>query len=146
MPNDTSNTDAARFLRTLRVATQSAIVRHDLLRGGRERSSAATFLALAAKGAGDWRFPAEGLLSADGLVLATLVQTGAGERNLVLQAQGAAGLASYINLAVRLRLNSGREIAGAFDRDGRLDLKLDSPEIGDDDLVGFSIETGDAAS
>jgi hypothetical protein len=142
MNNTTTNPQTARFLRTLRVATQSAIVRHDLVHGGREWRSGATFLALAAKGPGEWRFPAEGLLSADGLVLATLLRDGENETALVLQAQGAAGLSQYMNLAVRLVLNSGREIAGVFDRDGRFEARLGSVEIDENDLVGFTIETG----
>jgi hypothetical protein len=144
MTNET-NPEIARFLRTLRVATQSAIVRHDLLQGGRERRSAATFLALAAKGSGDWRFPVEGLLSADGLVLAKLVHAEK-DCSLVLQAQGAAGLSQFMNLPVRLHLNSGHELAGAFDRDGRLALSFDRTGIEESELVGFTIETGDEGS
>jgi len=146
MSNEKLTLETARFLRTLRVATQSAIVCHDLSHGGRKLRSAATFLALAAKGSGDWKFPAEGLVSADGLVLASLVETDESERSLVFQAQGAAGLASYMNLPVRLRLNSGREIAGAFDRDGRFVLELNASELDESDLVGFAIETGGEAS
>jgi len=130
MSNEKLTLETARFLRTLRVATQSAIVCHDLSHGGRKLRSAATFLALAAKGSGDWKFPAEGLVSADGLVLASLVETDESERSLVFQAQGAAGLASYMNLPVRLRFV----------------LELNASELDESDLVGFAIETGGEAS
>ena len=142
MSNDRPNLETLRFLRMLRIATQSALARYELVSDGRERRSAATFLALAAKGADAWRFPVEGLLSADGLVLATVIRDGATASALVFQAQGAVGLSSYMELEVRLRLNSGREVAGAFDRDGRLFVPLDSSEIDESDLVGFVIETG----
>ena len=47
MSNDSPNLETLRFLRTLRVATQSALARYELVSDGRERRSAATFLALA---------------------------------------------------------------------------------------------------
>jgi hypothetical protein len=146
MTNDRSPIETARFLRTLRVATQSAIARHHLLHGGRDRRTAASFLALAAKGRDDWQFPAEGLVSSCGLVMATLQCAGDKADALVLQAQGAAGLSQFGNLPVRLTLNSGRHFDGAFDRDGRLVLALGPDEIEQSDLVDFSLETGGEAS
>ena len=47
---------AARFLRTLRVATGAATSLEDIRRGRSRSAPAATFLALAAKTAGAWRF------------------------------------------------------------------------------------------
>ena len=47
------------------------------------------------RAAGDWRFPADGLLSGDGLVLARLLARERRRAVLVLQAQGAVGLPTY---------------------------------------------------
>ena len=95
---------AARFLRTLRVATQTAIAHNDL-RGGRDRArTLSSFAALAAKGPGEWRFPAAGLLSGDGLVLARLLHESDDAKVLALQAQGVAGLSAYAQRGVRVRL------------------------------------------
>ena len=49
--------EAARFLRTLRVTTQTAIALSDLDRAGERARPVSTFAALAAKGAEEWRFP-----------------------------------------------------------------------------------------
>jgi hypothetical protein len=132
--------ETARFLRTLRVATATAIARHDLLQGVRDRPAATKFLALAARGRDDWRFPAEGLLSGDGLVLASLVDDPAGSRALVLQALGATGLMRYADLAIVLTLRSGQKFAGAFNRDGAFRLALSDEALGEADLAGFEIE------
>ena len=116
-----------RFLRTLRVATQTSLAFHDLTQG-RVRS-ATSFFALAAKSVDDWRFPDAGLMSADGLVLARLTVEPQGTRALALQAQGAAGLATYAGRAVRLQLSAGETFEGVFDRDGRLSVAIPSAEI-----------------
>ena len=68
--------DAARFLRTLRVTTQTAIALSDLDRAGERMRPVSIFTALAAKGIDEWRFPAAGILSGDGLVLARLEHEG----------------------------------------------------------------------
>lgn len=95
MAGEFTQAQTARLLRTLRVATQTALAEYAL--GGRAAArSRVTFMALAAKGPGDWRFPAAGLLSADGLVLAKLVSEADGAI-LELQAQGVVGLSLYAN-------------------------------------------------
>ena len=140
MAENRNPSETTRFLRTLRVATATAIARHDLLQGVRDRPAATKFLALAAKGRDDWRFPAEGLLSGDGLVLASLVDEPAGSSALVLQALGAAGLMRYADLPIVLTLRSGQKFAGAFNRDGAFRLELGDKALGEVDLAGFEIE------
>lgn len=140
MPENHYASETARFLRTLRVATATSIARHALLEGVRDRPAGTKFLALAAKGRDDWRFPAEGLLSDDGLVLASLVDDAAGSRALVLQALGAAGLMRYADLAIVLTLRSGQKFPGVFNRDGAFRLALSDKAIGELDLAGFEIE------
>ena len=135
--------DSARFLRTLRVATQTALA-HDHMTRGRTRS-ATSFLALAAKGVDDWRFPASGLMSGDGLVLAELGLGADGARTLTLQAQGAAGLSLYASHAVRLVLANGRVIEGAFNRDGQTRLPVGADDVSESDLAAFEIEFADDA-
>jgi hypothetical protein len=139
MPEINRVPETARFLRTLRVATASAIARHDLVQGARSHPATTRFLALAAKGRDDWRFPADGLLSGDGLVRASLVDEPGGSRALVLQALGAAGLMRYADLAIVLRLRSGQKFAGAFNRDGAFRLALNDNALGEVDLAGFEI-------
>ncbi len=142
MTNMPLTPDAARFLRTLRVATATTLAAADLAGAARVRS-ATTFLALAAKGRDDWRFPSEGLMSADGLIRASLGDE-AGAPLLILQALGAAGLIRYSGASVLVKLASGAELAGAFDRDGELRLPLAEAGIGEAGLAGFDIEFVDA--
>jgi hypothetical protein len=137
MTDITISPEAARFLRTLRVATATTLAAADLVGASRSRSTT-SFLALAAKGVDDWRFPTDGLLSADGLVRATLVKE-PDAQTLVLQALGAAGLTRYAGVSAQVNLTSGVELAGAFDRDGALRLPLQA-EIAETDLAGFDIE------
>jgi len=136
--------DARRFLRTLRIAAASAVAGHDFSHAAPKRT-ATSFIALAAKGRDDWRFPADGLLSADGLLRAFLVEDAAGARALTLQALGAAGLTRYAGLPVVLKLATGRRIAVKLDADGGLRLPLAQNELSDIDLAGFDIETTDDA-
>jgi hypothetical protein len=133
--------EAARFLRTLRVATQTALAHDQLTRGRGDWRPVATFSALAAKGVGEWRFPASGVASADGLVLAELRRESDGATALTLQAQGAAGLSVYADRAVRLRFAGDRTLQGAFDRDGGLTLPLDGSDLAEADLAAFEIES-----
>jgi hypothetical protein len=142
MTEITLNPEAARFLRTLRVATATTLAAADLAGALRSRSTT-SFLALAAKGVEDWRFPVDGLFSADGLVRATLVKE-TNAQTLVLQALGAAGLTRYAGVSAQVTLSSGVELAGAFDRDGALRLPLQA-EIAEADLAGFEIELEGAA-
>jgi len=136
---------AARFLRTLRVATQTAIARDDLGRVGAAARPISTFAALAAKGVEDWRFPAAGILSGDGLVLARLLHEGDDAKVLALQAQGVAGLSAYAQRAVKVRLGEALEIDGVFDRDGRLHVVLDAEALTRADFARLEIELLDAA-
>jgi hypothetical protein len=137
--------DAARFLRTLRVATQTAIALDDL-RGGLSRLRPLTaFTALAAKGPGEWRFPAAGLTSGDGLVLARLLHESEETKVLALQAQGAVGLSAYAQRAVRVRLGEELTIDGMFDRDGALHVVLDQAALTRADFSALAIELLDRA-
>jgi len=137
--------EAARFLRTLRVATQTAIARHDLGGVGAAARPISTFAALAAKGVEDWRFPAAGILSGDGLVLARLLHESDDAKVLALQAQGVAGLTAYAQRAVKVRLGEAFEFDGVFDRDGRLHVLLDAEALARADLSQLQIELLDAA-
>jgi hypothetical protein len=130
----------ARFLRTLRVATQTALALDELTRGRGQGRLATTFSALAAKGVGQWRFPIAGLLSADGLVLARLSHEDADAKVLALQAQGATGLLTYADRAARVRLGATHWVEGVFDRDGRLHIVLEAHTLADDDLSVLEIE------
>lgn len=140
MTTTTNPTHIARFLRTLRVATQTALALDDLTRGHGQSRSATTFSALAAESVEGWRFPSEGLMSADGLLLARLSAD-----VLNLQAQGAAGLATYADRRVRVRLASGRQVEGVFDRDGRLEVIPEGGAVSEADLPEFEVEMLDAA-
>jgi len=139
----TNPLEIARFLRTLRVATQTALALDELVHGRGEMRPATTFSALAASGVDGWRFPADGLVSADGLLLAQLAGTGELTNILVLQAQGAAGLSTYAGRSVRLRLGGGQEVEGVFDRDGRLEVA--SEAVDEAGLSAFEIEILDDA-
>jgi hypothetical protein len=137
--------EAARFLRSLRVATQTALALDDLQRGRGLARPVSSFTALAAKGAGEWRFPAGGLLSADGLVLARLLHEGDETKVLALQAQGVAGLTAYALRGARVRLGETFQVEGAFDRDGRLHIVLDDQALSEADLSRLEIELLDPA-
>jgi len=121
--------DAARFLRTLRVTTQTAIAVNDLDRAGERVRPVSTFAALAAKGPEEWRFPAAGILSGDGLVLARLEHESDEAKVLTLQAQGVVGLSAYAERGVKVRLGDALQIEGVFDRDGRLHVVLDADAL-----------------
>ncbi len=131
--------DAARFLRTLRVATGVALAQHDLRRAGARSAPAATFLALAAK-TGQWRFPEEGVLSSDGMLLAKRVRDPDGAGALALQAQGAAAVSLYAGKRAEARIGSAWAAVGAFDRFGAMRLALDADEVDDSDLARIEIE------
>jgi hypothetical protein len=137
--------EAARFLRTLRVAAQTAIARHDLGGVGAGARPISSFAALAAKGAEDWRFPAAGILSGDGLVLARLLHESEDAKVLALQAQGVAGLSGYAERAVKVRLGEGFEIDGMFDRDGGLHVVLDAEALARADFARLEVELLDSA-
>lgn len=130
---------AARFLRTLRVATGVAVAGEELRRGRASAAPASSFHALAAK-TGAWRFPEEGLLSGDGLLLARRAREADGAGALVLQAQGAAGVATYAGRKVRVRAGEAFVAEGAFDRFGALRLALAADEIDDADLASLEVE------
>lgn len=134
---------AAQFLRTLRVATGVAVSLEDV----RRRSApSASFLALAAK-IGEWRFPSEGLLSGDGLLLATRLADDGGA--LLLQAQGAAGVTAYAGRRAQAVVGDKWSAQGAFDRFGAMRLPLGGQELDDAALARFDVEllevSGDGA-
>jgi hypothetical protein len=131
--------EAARFLRTLRVAAGVAVAQEEMRRAGARSAPAATFLALAAK-TGVWRFPEEGVLSSDGLLLAKRVREADGSGALVLQAQGAAAVSTYAGRRARARIGAAWEADGAFDRFGALRLGLDADEVDDSDLARIEVE------
>jgi len=132
--------EAARFVRTLRVATQTALALDDLRHGRTNERPSAGFMALAAKGPQEWRFPAAGLLSSDGLVLAKLLHEGEGARVISLQAQGLAGLTIYADRAARIHFGAKLSLEGMFDRDGRLHLVVDEAALSEADLSAFDLE------
>ena len=121
--------EAARFLRTLRVTTQTAIALDDLGRGGVRVRPVSTFDALAAKGTEEWRFPAAGIMSGDGLVLARLLHESDDAKVLTLQAQGVVGLSAYAQRTVKVSLGDALQVEGVFDRDGRLHVVLDADAL-----------------
>ena len=137
--------EAARFLRTLRVTTQTALAQYDLAHGRSAGRQTTTFLALAAKGPGEWRFPEAGLMSSDGLVLARMTREAAGAHVMELQAQGLAGLSAYAGRAARVRFGERLSADGVFDRDGRLHLVFEGAALGDADLAAFELQLLDAA-
>ncbi len=136
--------EAARFLRTLRVATGVATSLEDIRRGRGRGGATTSFLALAAK-TGAWRFPEEGVLSGDGLLLAKRVRESDGATVLVLQAQGAVGVSSFAGRAARARIGEAWSGDGEFDRFGALRLALDADEVDDSDLARIEVELTDAA-
>lgn len=89
--------DWLRFTRTIRVKANTALAEHQLRNiSGRQLRSSANFIALAAKADGDWRFPEDGLMDDEGLLVARVKRSDAGRIELlILQAQGAAGLELY---------------------------------------------------
>ena len=146
MNNTVNRREIARFLRTLRVATQTALALDDLTRGRREMRPTSTFTALAASGAEKWRFPTEGVVSLDGLLLAQLLAREQQRNILVLQAQGAVGLSTYAGRSVRVRLGPEHEVEGVFDRDGRLEVASTGRDIDEAALSNFEIEILDDAT
>ena len=144
MSQTSHDRDAERFLRTLRVATQTALAFDDLRHGRANERPSAGFMALAAKGPQEWRFPAAGLLSSDGLVLARLLHENEGARVVALQAQGLAGLSTYAERAARIHFGALMTLEGMFDRDGRLHLVIDEAALSDADLSAFDLELLDA--
>ena len=144
MSERSNERDAARFVRTLRVATQTVLALDDLRHGRTNERPSAGFLALAAKGPQEWRFPAAGLLSSDGLVLARLLHEGEGARVISLQAQGLAGLTIYADRAARVHFGEMLALEGMFDRDGRLHLVIDETALSEADLSAFDLELLDA--
>jgi hypothetical protein len=126
------------------VATGVATSLEDIRRGRGRAGSTTTFLALAAK-TGAWRFPEEGVLSGDGLLIAKRVREADGAVALVLQAQGAVGLQTYAGRAARARIGEAWTGDGVFDRFGALRLSLDADEVDDSDLARIEVELTDDA-
>ncbi len=137
-------TEAARFLRTLRVTSGVAAALEDVRRGRGRVGQSATFLALAAK-TGVWRFPEEGVLSGDGLLIAKRHRDADGAGALILQAQGAVGVFTYASRPARARIGQAWTGDGVFDRFGALHLALDADEVDDSDLARIEVEMLDDA-
>ncbi|MDE3177171.1 MAG: hypothetical protein KGM15_13800 [Pseudomonadota bacterium] len=137
-------TEAARFLRTLRVATGVATALEDMRRGRGRAGASVTFQALAAK-TGVWRFPEEGVLSGDGLLIAKRHRDPDGAGALILQAQGAVGVTTYAGRPARARIGEAWAGEGVFDRFGALHLALDADEVDDSDLARIDVEMLDDA-
>jgi hypothetical protein len=136
---------AARFLRTLRVATGVAISQEEIRRGRGRATPAASFLALAAKTVGPWRFPDDGILSADGLLLAKRTREADGSGALVLQAQGAVGVSTFAGRPAAVRVGEAWFAEGVFDRFGAMRLPLVVSELEDAELARFEVEFLDGA-
>jgi len=131
--------EAARFLRSLRVTIQTTLALDDMQRGRGRARPLSSFTALAAKGPGEWRFPAAGVVSGDGLVLAELHREADVAKTLALQAQGAAGLATYAAQSVRVRLGEAVSVEATFDRDGQLRIALEPHDVSEADLAALEI-------
>jgi hypothetical protein len=145
MANLFDDSNVLRFIRTLRVTTQTALAQYDVERGRAPGKPSQSFLALAAKGPGEWRFPSTGLMSADGLILATLSRPTAGAVTLTLQAQGVVGLSLYAGEAARIAFAAGRTVAGVFDRDGRLTASFAEETMKEVDFAAFELQLADDA-
>ncbi|HUG60315.1 MAG TPA: hypothetical protein VMP03_00620 [Methylomirabilota bacterium] len=135
-----------RFLRTVRVATHTALAEYEIGEGRRHGAAPVRFHALAAKGADGWRFPDAGLAAADGLVTATLERDEAGApATLVLQAQGSAGLDVYAGRSGRVAFGQiGPDADVAFDADGRATVTLAGLGVDEDDLAAFQLSLVEA--
>jgi len=132
--------DTLRYLHSLRVATGTALARHDLSQNA-SVSGQTHFLALAAKGLQDFQFPEAGLVSFDGLLRANLSVEADGGATLTLQALGAAGLRAHAQRRTRLSIGAGLELESAFDRNGTLMIGLTPEEVAEADLSRFSVAT-----
>jgi hypothetical protein len=134
---------AHRFARTVRVTLGTALAEYDLTDGRARAASASVFRALAAKSRDAWAFPAMGVISRDGLVLAELERSLDGTpARLILQAQGSAGLSVFAGRSASLTLKVGT-LRGSFDRDGRFAVDLHGLDVTDDDLAAFELRRED---
>jgi hypothetical protein len=134
-----------RFLRTVRVATHTALAEYELTDLNRSARSPVQFRALAAKGLDGWRFPEDGLAAADGLIVATVERDRDGTLvALILQVQGAAGLDAWAGRSVRVDFGALAEAVTRFDTDGRARVALAALALAEDDLATFAIEPVDA--
>jgi hypothetical protein len=133
-----------RFLRTVRVATHTALAEYELAETRRAGGVQARFQALAAKGPGAWRFPDSGLAAADGLLTARLERDAAGlPSSLILQADGAAGLDSWAARSARIAIGPLVETDVVFDSAGRATVALAALMVEEDELAGFSVSLVD---
>jgi|tagenome__1003787_1003787.scaffolds.fasta_scaffold19754649_1 hypothetical protein len=134
-----------RFLHTLRIATTAAVAEYDLNAGDAVPSSGTRFLALAAKTELSWQFPAAGLVSSDGLLVATLRKLVGGKAiGMDLQAVGAIGLETFAGRSVTLRIGGTRLWPAVFDRDGRAAIVFGEPDVAEEDCAAFEVELQDA--
>jgi hypothetical protein len=121
-----------RFTRTIRVKANTALAEHQLRNiSSRQLRSSANFIALAARADGDWRFPEDGLMDDEGLLIAQVKRSDAGHIEiLVLQAQGAAGLDFYQDCDARVTTTDGvidKQVS--FDQNGTAILLLEAEMI-----------------
>lgn len=130
-----------RFLRTVRVTTRTALAEYELTEGRAALAAPVRFEPLAARAAGDWRFPEAGVASSDGLLLAHVERDATGRpRALVLQAQGSTGLASYASRRMQIGFGPlAPRLAAAFDRDGRAVADLRWLLLEEADLARFTL-------
>jgi hypothetical protein len=135
-----------RFARTVRVALHTALAEYELSRDGRADRHQATFLALAARGTGDWRFPEGGIAAADGLLTARLERDGAGRpARLTFQADGAAGLDAWAGRPTLVVIAGGEGLVVVFDRAGRAVLDLTPLAVAETDLSDFALRVIDGS-
>ena len=140
MPASLDQKETLRYIQSLRVATGTALARHDLAQHA-VTSSQTQFLALAAKGIEDFQFPEAGLVSFDGLLRANVTHEADGGATLTLQALGAAGLRAHAQRRTRLSIGDGLTLESAFDRNGTLTIGLTPEEVKEADLSRFSVAT-----
>ncbi len=140
MPASFDRKDTLRYLHSLRVATGTALARHDLSRDA-SVSGQTHFLALAAKGLQDFQFPEGGLVSFDGLLRAKLSVEADGGATLTIQALGGAGLRAHAQRRTCLSIGDGLTLESTFDQNGTLTIGLTPEEVGEADLSRFSVAT-----
>lgn len=133
-----------RFLRTVRVATHTALAEYEIEQARRQIGAPVQFQALAAKGLDRWRFPEAGIAGTDGLLTATLERDSVGAPGaLILQAEGAAGLEAWAGRKVRVTFGPLAFAEARFDADGRAVAALAGLGLAEDELATFAIEPVD---
>jgi hypothetical protein len=136
---ETTDRQLRRFLRSTRIALGTSLAGHELAARLGSGLPIARFGALAAKGAEAWRFPADGLLSDDGMVLAQVRRDGEGRAaTLSLQAQGVSGLDALADRSLVARFGLV-EVPVAFDREGKGEVDLAPHDLAEEELADFAL-------